>query len=76
MADQGPALMRQLGQASMAGLMLAACIFVGTGIGVWLDRWLGTRPWLTMIFMLLGIVAGFYNVFRIVAALGTPRGKK
>jgi ATP synthase protein I len=73
MAARGPALMRQLGQASMAGLMLAACIFVGTGLGVWLDRWLGTRPWLTIFFMLLGIVAGFYNVFKIVSALSNPR---
>ncbi len=68
--------MRQLGQASMAGLMLAACIFVGTGLGVYLDRWLGTRPWLTLFFMVLGIVAGFYNVFKIVAALGAPRRMK
>ncbi|MCK5218274.1 AtpZ/AtpI family protein [bacterium] len=76
MADRNPALIRQLWQASMAGIMLAACIFVGTGIGVWLDRWLGTRPWLTIGFMLLGIVAGFYNVFKIVSALNNPRRLK
>ncbi len=49
--------------------MLAACIFVGTGLGVLLDRWLGTRPWLTLLLLVLGIAAGFYNVFRMLAAL-------
>jgi ATP synthase protein I len=65
---------RTLGQASMAGLMLAACIFVGTGIGVLLDRWLASRPWFTLIFMVLGIVAGYYNVIRILAGLRTGSG--
>jgi len=34
--------------------------------GWWLDRWLGTRPWLTLAGALLGIVSGFYLFFRIV----------
>jgi ATP synthase protein I len=59
------------GQASMAGIVLAACIFVGLGIGVWLDRWLGVHPWCTLFFLVLGIIAGFYNVVRIVSALGS-----
>ncbi len=65
---------RTLGQASLAGVMLAACIFVGTGLGVLLDRWLGSRPWLTLILMVFGIVAGYYNVIRILAGLRTGRG--
>jgi ATP synthase protein I len=29
-----------------------------------LDKWLGTEPWLLVIFLLLGIVAGFRDVYR------------
>ncbi|MBN1595740.1 AtpZ/AtpI family protein [candidate division FCPU426 bacterium] len=66
----------QMGQASMAGIMLVACIFIGLAIGVWLDRWLGLRPWLTLFFLIMGIIAGFYNVARIVAALGKKERTK
>jgi ATP synthase protein I len=59
-----------MGQAASVGAMLAFCIFVGTGLGVLLDRWLGTRPWLTLVLMFFGIVAGFYNVVRMVSSLG------
>ena len=39
--------------------------------GLWLDgRW-GTRPWLAVIGVVLGIAAGFYNFFRVV--LGTTK---
>jgi F0F1-type ATP synthase assembly protein I len=39
------------------------------GIGVWfglsLDRWLGTKPWFFYIFLLIGIAAGFKNIYVI-----------
>jgi ATP synthase protein I len=54
------------GQAGSVGLVLAACIFIGLAIGVWLDRWLHTKPWLMLIFLMLGIVAGFYNVIKVL----------
>jgi F0F1-type ATP synthase assembly protein I len=31
-----------------------------------LDRWLGTKPWLTLIGLGFGIAAGFVNLFRSV----------
>jgi ATP synthase protein I len=68
-------LIRQMGQAASIGATLAFCIFVGTGLGVLLDRWLKTRPWFTLILMLFGIAAGFYNVIRLVASLGNQDKK-
>lgn len=65
-----------MGQAASIGATLAFCIFVGTGLGVLLDRWLGTRPWFTLILMIFGIVAGFYNVIRMVSSLGGKGGRK
>lgn len=46
-------------------------IVLGLLLGLWLDgRW-GTRPWLAVIGVVLGIAAGFYNFFRVV--LGTTK---
>jgi ATP synthase protein I len=44
---------------------LAAAVAVGTGIGIVLDRWLGTAPWLLIVFFLVGSAAGFLNVYRV-----------
>src|SRR3954462_4265331 len=34
-------------------------------IGLVLDRWLGTQPWLMLTMLFLGFAAGFINVIRI-----------
>jgi ATP synthase protein I len=36
---------------------------IGLFVGLKLDEWLGTSPWLTGLFLLLGIIAGFRNLF-------------
>ena len=54
----GPAV-----RASMMGLHFVSGLLVGGGIGYALDKWLGTGFWL-LIFLPLGIVAGFMNVYR------------
>lgn len=42
---------------------MVAATFIGLAMGYYLDRWLGTSPWLTLIFLLFGIIAGFRNIF-------------
>jgi ATP synthase protein I len=39
-------------------------IAVGTGIGYWLDGYFDTAPWLLLIFLLLGMGAGFTSLYR------------
>ncbi len=56
---------RSVATLSTVGLTLAACIVVGAAIGYYLDRWLGTEPWLMVVFFLLGAIAGFVEVFRV-----------
>lgn len=41
-----------------------AGLFVGGFIGWQLDAWLGTAPWLFLVFLGLGMAAGMVNVFR------------
>ena len=56
---------RLLGTASTMGLALALAIFIGYGAGWYLDKYFGTKPYLTMIFLILGIIAGFKNIYVI-----------
>ena len=53
---------KELAYFSTIGLSVALAIFIGLAIGVYLDRRFGTSPWLTIIFLLLGIVAGYRNI--------------
>ena len=43
---------------------LVAAVIVGGAIGYGLDRWLGTTPWLFLLFFVLGFAAGVLNVVR------------
>jgi len=60
----GKSAMRDLLAASQVGINLVVATFVGLAIGYFLDKLLGTGPWLLIIFLLLGIVAGFVELFR------------
>lgn len=51
------------------GLVFPAAIAVGYGLGYFLDRWLGTGPWLVVMFSLAGAVAAFINLFRVVSRI-------
>ena len=43
-------------------------IAAGAYIGYYLDGKLETFPWLTIIFLFVGVAAGFLNLFRAVKA--------
>ena len=58
-----------LGLALRIGIELIAALVVGAGIGYFLDQWLGTMPWLMVVFFVLGAVAGIMNVFRTMSGL-------
>ena len=48
---------------SSLGLQVALSIFIGLAVGIWLDRSVfQTTPWLTLVFLMLGIAAGFRNI--------------
>ncbi len=47
---------------------IAATTLVGAGLGWWLDRWLGTKPWGFLLLLLLGVAAGFWNLLKAVNA--------
>jgi len=62
---------RAVGVVSTLGITLVVSTLVGFVIGYYLDRWLGTSPWLTIVFLLFGIVSGFLQIFRSLPRLDT-----
>ena len=59
---------QQLGALMSAGLVFPISIAIGYVMGYYLDRWLGTT-WLTVVFLLFGIAAGFVSFFRTISKL-------
>ena len=48
-----------------AGVEVVSALVVGIVIGLLLDRWLGTWPWLFLLFFVAGSAAGILNVYRL-----------
>ena len=63
MADE-PSPWRALGGLATVGITLVVATAGATIGGYFLDRWLGTTPWLTLVGMAVGIAAGFRELFR------------
>ena len=55
---------RQIGALSTVGLSFVFAIVIGAVCGYYLDKWLGTGPWLFLLFILFGLAAGITNVYR------------
>jgi ATP synthase protein I len=60
---------RKAGMASGIGITLVVATVIGGLIGYGMDRLLGTYPWLLILGTILGIVAGFVEMIRIVVGL-------
>jgi ATP synthase protein I len=56
--------------ASIVGIQFPIAMAIGYFWGKWMDGWFGTTPWLTIVFSILGIIAGFVNLVRITIATG------
>jgi len=63
-----------LGFGFRVGVDLVSALAVGIGIGYGLDRWLGTKPWLLIVFFFLGAAAGVLNVYRALNGMGYAVG--
>jgi ATP synthase protein I len=61
---------RKAGPYIDASWQLAGAVGLGTLLGWWLDRKLGTSPWCLVGGALFGIGIGFYMFFKILMNLG------
>lgn len=63
MEEKDRKLVRMLGALSTVGITLVVSTVIGYFLGHYLDGRFNTTPWLTLVFLLLGIAAGFKNLF-------------
>ncbi len=61
---------RRVADASSIGLAFPIAILLGYFFGRFLDRSLGTGPWLTYLFSAFGVAGGFLNAFRVALRVG------
>ena len=54
---------KDLGFFSTVGMSMAFSIALGALIGYYIDKWLGTTPWLFFVFLGFGIAAAFRNLY-------------
>jgi len=56
----------QLGLASSVGFAMVIAIFGSLLLGSYLDRKFGTGSKLTLLFLIIGVSAGFRNIYSII----------
>lgn len=52
-----------MASTGVIGMHMVSGPLVGVAIGYFLDKWLGTGPWLKLAFLIIGVGAGFLNVY-------------
>ena len=66
--------MSGLGMAFGVAAHMVAGLGVGAAIGYFLDTWLGTSPWMLVLFFFLGAGAGVLNTYRMATGMGMAMG--
>lgn len=69
-SERKPPKWRGVTIAVNMGYYLVGPIFGGLFLGYLLDRWLGTRPWLTVIMLFLGIAVGLIRTIQLALKMG------
>lgn len=64
---------RKLALAVSVSTNLAAPIIGGIVLGYFLDRWLGTTPWLILAGTVLGTTGAFLALYRIINKLNQEK---
>lgn len=64
--DSGSREARRVSLGITIPTTFAASVVVGIMIGYGLDKWLGTGPWLTLIFLGFGLAAGVREILSVL----------
>ena len=67
---------REFARVSAIGLEMGLSVAIGLAIGYFLDRFFHTKPWLMLIFLILGIVAAFRSLFSLAKRIDKGAQKK
>ncbi len=64
--DSKKELYKSLLSYSSLGLEMGLCVAIGIGIGYFLDGYFETKPYLTIIFMIFGVIAAFKTIYTLL----------
>lgn len=67
---------RGMGDALQLAMDLVIATALGLFIGIMIDRNFGTKPWFMLIFLILGVAAGFRNFYLFARKLLRPDEEK
>ena len=70
MAEQEKGRYKMLASLASMGFAMVISTFLGFWLGLWLDGVFGTTPWLMIFFLLLGVIAGFRNIYAAIKKSG------
>ena len=70
------AMQQGVGLGMRIGIEFVVAVVVATGLGWVLDRWLGTRPWATIVLFFLGVGTGMLSVYRAVTGIKMAVGSR
>ena len=63
-----------LSLAFRVAVEIVSAVAIGFGIGWCLDDWVGTKPWLMVVFVMIGFAAGMLNIYRMASGFGYAAG--
>jgi len=64
--DSKKEIVKSLISYSSLGLEMGISVAIGIAIGYFLDKYFKTSPYLTIIFMIFGIVAAFKSIYELI----------
>ncbi|HBR16134.1 MAG: F0F1 ATP synthase subunit [Deltaproteobacteria bacterium RIFCSPLOWO2_12_FULL_43_16] len=70
MGEDNKGFLKRMVWMSSLGISMVLATFVGLYIGIYLDDKFSTKPWLTIIFLIIGIIAGFRNIYTVIKKYG------
>ena len=76
MGEDKKKLYKKVARYSTIGLEMGFSVAIGVAIGYFLDRFLRTGPWLTLIFLIFGVIAGFRSLFSLMKSVDRDERKK
>jgi ATP synthase protein I len=76
MQEDRKRLYKRVARYSAVGAEMGLSVAIGVAIGYYLDRYFHSGPWLTLIFLILGVVAGFRSLFSLMKDLDKDERRK
>lgn len=66
-------LYKKIARLSALGIEMGLAIAIGTALGIFLDLYFKTSPWLTLFFLFCGIAAAFRSLFSLTKRIDKNR---